>query len=231
MKSSAKIQTIKTLSVFSLLGATLIGVSLGACTVTTDGGSLSDFDAGELGSDVDSGTTTSTPGNPVCNSCLFQGCSGQHAVCQASAECLAIYQCAIAPNCDANCVSACFAAHPLGQNEYTALYTCDQHEECASCSSQCGVASCADASTPDAAVEVDAAPAQMDCSTCTATRCSSEQTACAPGTDCDAYSSCVLPCGDASCTSACGTAHVSGKAASDALATCTTTNCKTECGL
>ena len=230
MKGFAMNRSVVSLSV---VGATLIGVSLGACTVTVGEGSASNFDGGAF---RDTGSTTVTPpsGSPVCNSCLFQGCSGQHAVCQSDSECIAIYQCATAPTCTTQaCVNACFDAHPAGQNHYTALYTCDQRQACAACSTQCSVASCAPVTpvTPvDAGVERPDTSAPLDCSGCTNLRCAKEQAACGPNSDCDVYSACVIACADAACTNQCATTHSVGKAASEALATCTGAQCKSECG-
>lgn len=233
MKTANK-RSVVSASTAVLFAATLIGVSLGACTVSVGDGTPIDFDAG--GFDT-ARPPVSNPGNVACNSCLYQGCSGQHSLCQSNSECIAIYQCATAPGCDQNCVNNCFDAHPNGQREYTALYTCDQQTACASCSSQCNVASCApttfDAGPIDAngpVVETDSA-VPMDCSGCTAARCTAEQSACAPNTDCDVYSSCVIACPDAACTNNCGVQHPQGKAASDALGNCTAQQCKTECGL
>jgi hypothetical protein len=155
---------------------------------------------------------------------------------RAQAERPATSPCATQPSSHHACENACFDAHPSGENEYTALYTCDQGQACASCSAQCGVASCAPVTPPPAedagATEVpdSAPPPPLDCSGCTAARCSAEQGACAPASDCDQYSACVLVCGDAACTADCGTAHPTGKAASEALAACTSSQCSTECG-
>jgi len=215
---------------FALAG--VIGVSLGACTVSVGDGEPGsfDFDAGRTDTSAPPITTppTTDAGNLACNSCLFQGCSGQHAVCQGSAECLAIYQCATKAGCDQACVNQCFDAHPTGQAEYTALYTCDQARTCSSaCAAACNATQCP-TPTPDAGETPDAAP--LDCSGCTKLRCANEQGACAAGSDCDAFSSCVIACGDAACTEKCQTDHAIGKAASDALASCTGAQCKTECG-
>lgn len=239
MNTSRKNKRALTLSSLTVAVGTLIGVSLGACTVSVGDGSGLDFDGGrtDSASPSPSSSTTPTPtGNATCNSCLFQGCSGQHSVCQSSAECLAIYQCATKAGCDQACVNACFDAHPDGQREYTALYTCDQQRTCASCSSECGVPSCAPAdagTTPEDAgtTPVDSGTTgPLDCSSCTQSRCGAEQSACGAGSDCDGYSTCVIASNDAASAAACGTAHPTGKAASDALAACTQGKCKSECG-
>ena len=231
MKSSAKHHAWFTPPVAALMGATLIGVSLGACTVSVGEGDPNyDWDTGRRDTST---TPTPTPvGNVACNSCLFQGCSGQHAVCQGNSECLAIYQCATKAGCDQACVNTCFDSHPAGQAQYTALYTCDQQRACESCSSECGVPACAPITpvTPDGGVVEPDASGPLDCSTCTATRCANEQAACGPSSDCDQYSGCVIACGDAACTAACASNHPTGKAASEALALCSGTQCKAECG-
>ena len=220
--------------------AGVIGVSLGACSVSVGEGDPNfDFDGGarvETGTPTppknDSGVTVTPPGNQACNSCLFQGCSGQHAVCQGNSECIAIYQCATKTGCDQACVNECFNAHPSGQKEYTALYTCDQDRTCSSCQTECNATQCpapVDAGPVDSGTEDAIAP--VSCSGCTSSKCSGATAACAPGTDCDQYSQCIILCSDASCADTCGVAHPQGKAASESLASCTTSQCATECGL
>jgi|GEM_PF-2851977 len=229
--------------------ATLAAVALipaAGCTVTT--GTTPD-DGGIDFSDTGTGTGTTEE----CNGCLFQQCGGQWAVCEQSAECMAIYRCAIG-TCkgDATCVRGCFDAHPTGQNAYTALYTCDQQGSSCECQSSCNgpVITCpvtlpasdagsgVDAAPPDASTGADGAvgadagpPAVATCTDCTNSRCNDQKQACAPASDCDQYAQCVFVCADQACTDTCAEAHPSGKANSDALATCTTSQCQTECGL
>ena len=160
----------------------------------------------------------------------FGQCSAQWAGCQGTPECFAIYQCATAPNCDQSCVNACFAGHPSGQPSYTALYTCDQAGSCGSCKTQCNTAS-SSCPTPDAGIDSGVAAGPLSCSDCSTQKCASEKTACGAGSDCDGYSQCLAVCQDLPCVDACGLAHAAGKTASEALGTCTTTQCKTECGL
>lgn len=215
------------------LAATALGVlafSAQGCTVTlvdnTDGGSF--YDAGP---DVANDTAADAPPVNQCNECLFGQCSAQWAVCQQTAECYAIYQCATAPNCDQSCVNACFSGHPSGQPAYTALYKCDQAGSCGSCQTACNTPS-SSCTTPDGGTDSgtpDAGP--LSCSDCSTQKCASQKTACGAGSDCDGYSQCLAVCQDLPCVDACGLAHTVGKAASEALGTCTTSSCKTECGL
>jgi len=239
---------IPTLSLFAFAALTgLVGSS--ACTVTTGGpaGTGNGFD------DTPQSPNTQ-PSNPSCNECLFQACSGSWTVCQGSSECMAIYQCAIQPNCasDGQCVRSCYDAHASGQNAYTALYTCDQAFACGGCSSECAPSqqSCsgvtpayaptptADAGTtvPDSGTTTvpDSGTTQTtptDCNGCTDAKCATQKAGCAAGSDCDAYSQCVSACTDAACVTNCESSHQDGKNASDQLATCTTSQCATECGL
>jgi hypothetical protein len=216
------------------LAAAALGVlafSAQGCTVTlvdtTDGGDPFDTGAPDAAKD----TAADAPPVNQCNECLFQQCSGQWAVCQQTAECLAIYQCATKPNCDQNCVNACFAGHPAGQQEYTALYTCDQVGSCGTCKTQCNTQS-SSCPTPDAGTDSgtpDAGP--LSCTDCSAQKCAAEKTACGSGSDCDGYSQCLAVCQDIPCVEACGLAHADGKKASEALGTCTVNQCKSECGL
>src|SRR5262249_34922842 len=94
-------------------------------------------------------------------------------------------------------------------------------------------ASGADAAAPpeDGGVAATDAATVEDCATCTNGRCSSEKSACAQGSECDAYAQCLAACTDLACFDKCGTDHASGKVASQAPETCTITNCKAACGL
>jgi hypothetical protein len=96
-----------------------------------------------------------------------------------------------------------------------------------------------DAGTADAAPPPpqDAAPAPTDattvtdCTGCTNAKCKDDVAACGSGSECDQYAQCLAGCQDTACFNDCGTAHETGKAASQALENCTVTNCKNECGL
>ena len=90
----------------------------------------------------------------------------------------------------------------------------------------------ADSAPPvDAALPPTDAAQVQDCTTCTTNSCSSEKQACAPGSECEAYTLCLAACSDTACFDKCGTDHATGKAASQALENCTITNCKTACNL
>ena len=104
------------------------------CTVTTGDGPY-------YGTDAAPGTDSAVPAN-ACNACLFQGCRGQFSVCANAPECIAIYQCAVAPSCvtSGTCVQACYDAHPAGQPAYDALVDCDKIGQCSTCQATCGVA-------------------------------------------------------------------------------------------
>ena len=108
------------------------------CTVLTSDGSL---DGGDFNGNDAAPLPAADGGTPYssCNECLFQGCAGQWAVCQNSAECMAIYICATAPSCAASstCVDACFTAHPAGESAYYSLASCDQYGQCGACASTC----------------------------------------------------------------------------------------------
>jgi hypothetical protein len=83
-----------------------------------------------------------------------------------------------------------------------------------------------DASLPP----TDAAVVQ-DCTSCTASKCSTEKAACASGSECETYTLCLAACQDAACFTKCATDHADGKTASEKLETCTLNSCKDECGL
>lgn len=215
-----------------------------ACTVITSDGTL---DGGFTGTGDGSPPADSGPFNS-CNECLFQGCTGQWAVCQNNTECMAIYTCTTAPSCASNqaCIDACFTAHVAGQSSYYALATCDYYGECGSCASSCGgaPASCtvappADAGSPTAdatAPPNDAAAPPFDggavqsCTDCTSSQCGAEKTACANGTKCDLYSQCLATCADVACIDKCGADNAEGKDASQKLGACVASHCASACG-
>jgi hypothetical protein len=219
-------------TVAAALGIGLVSMGSQGCTITTGDGDAGGFSF-DSGPAADAGVTPKA-GNAACNSCLFQQCSGQWAVCQSSAECTAIYQCATKTGCDSTCVTACFNAHPSGQNAYTALYTCDQVGACdPGCQSPCGTpASSCPTTTADAGtVDTGTTSGPLDCTSCAETKCQTENGKCGVGSDCDKYSQCTAVCNDTACIDGCGTANEAGKTDSTALATCTTSQCKSECGL
>lgn len=202
------------------------------CTVTVGPGS--DIDSGPCGlfGCNDGGKDTSPPVDSSapnkCNQCLFGQCSGQWAVCQQSADCMSIYQCATAPMCDQKCVNACFTASPAGQKPYLALASCDSAGQCGACKTDCNTppSQCTvpDSGAPDSSVV-------QSCTDCTTVKCSAQKTACAPNTDCDQYTQCLAVCKDLSCINACGLAHPKGKTDSKALGDCVTQQCSKECNL
>ncbi len=222
----------------------------GGCTIVTsdtplDGGS---FD-GNTSSNTDSGTTPATG----CNECLFQQCAASWSVCQNQTECLAIYTCATKPGCDQQCVTACFHAHPCGQKAYAALSNCDSFYSCSTCNAQCKPAANACPATtvsaqdtctvPADAGATDATPPEdsavpptdggsvSDCTSCTSSKCGAEKSACGPSSECESYTLCLAACQDSACFDKCATDHPTGKTASQALETCTTSNCQEACGL
>ena len=239
------------------LGAPLVAAGFVAA-MTAQGCTVVVSDSPLDGGIFDNGDAAPT-GN-ACNECLFQQCSGNWAVCQNQTECFAIYTCAIACSGSQTCINACFCGHPDGQNAYVGLAACDSVYSCGSCNTQCtpAAASCTspgviardlcgatvdagptpDAGTPDASTEIpDAAlpptdaAVVLDCTGCISGKCSAEKNACAPQSECEAFTLCLAACSDAACISGCETAHPTGKTASQALDTCTTTNCKDACGL
>jgi len=236
------ITTTVSLGLFAAMGTQ-------GCTVTTgtpdDDGGFPNFDSAtpDTSPPVDS-STQPTP----CYDCLFGHCSGQYAVCVQDSECQQIYSCAIAcPVTDVcgTCVQACYDnGTERGRQIYNAFAICDATWAASDCSASCGPSSqppdsCkdagsgVDASQPDAA-QPDAAPvdagSSATCDQCIADNCSAQKSACPAGSECDLYTQCVGACNSADCLTTCTTQHQSGATAAAALATCTTTNCKTQCG-
>jgi hypothetical protein len=236
------------------LGLVAFGAVFGiACTVTTggdvdDGGFEGDTPDGSV-TRTDSGTTTSDAAAPnSCNLCNFQNCEAQTALCNSEAECRALKACLTACT-DKACKDKCFVDHAAGEGAYWGQFLCNQAAMCNSgpCGSQCtGVFNDAYCSatrpTPpvnDAGAGSDAAPVTPDgsavdaCNTCIDASCATQKGACAAGSDCEKFSSCVGGCGDsdAACFAKCGTDNPTGAQASTALATCTTEKCATACGL
>jgi hypothetical protein len=215
--------------------ASMCGLVLAAsqgCTVTVGPGS--DIDSGPCGifGCNDGGADTSTEAAPPpnkCNECLFGQCSGQWAVCQQSTDCMAIYQCATAPNCDQACVNKCFTSSPNGQKAYLSLANCDSAGQCGTCQTACNTPPGQCVTGPDSGAP-DAGGVQ-DCTTCTTNKCSTQKTACAANTDCDQYTQCLAVCKDLSCINACGLAHPQGKTDSKALGDCVSQQCAMPCQL
>jgi len=241
-----------------VLGGAMAYVSQG-CTIVASDAPLDDGGLfSEGGGDVpqSDGGAQNEGGASACDECLFQSCAGQWAVCQQSSECMAIYFCSTAASCDQNCIDNCFAAHPTGQNAYYALASCDLATACGTCTSTCmpAAGTCAQpdgGTTPEASTGDDggddggsvpeastgddggtAADASVaSCSDCTAATCASQKAACATGSDCDKYTQCLAMCTDVTCVSTCGTTFAAGQMASQALGTCVSNGCKSQCGL
>jgi hypothetical protein len=113
----------------------LLAVGSQGCTVTASDQPLD-------GGITNPGDDSSIPSANDCNECLFEQCSGQWSVCQNSADCRAIYECAIKPGTTAQGVGTCFCASPNGQRAYAALSTCDSVQMCnTTCASKCATRS------------------------------------------------------------------------------------------
>ncbi len=243
------------------LGAPLAVVAAFVAALTAQGCTIvvsdAPLDGGTFNGNVDA---QPGPVDNACNECLFQQCAGSWAVCQNQSNCFGIYTCALACNGSQTCINACFCSRPAGQNAYVALAACDSFYACGTCNTQCKPASSsctapgvilrdvcgsapdagavdgsADTGTPSDAGPVvlpptDAAVVQ-DCTGCISGKCSPEKDACGPKSECEAYTLCLAACNDAPCINACAAGHPTGKTASQALETCTVTNCKDACGL
>jgi hypothetical protein len=227
VRTSSRWQVL--LGALLLAGATTLAAQ--GCTVTSGDGDPTFSDSGTR---TDTGTTDSgtggdstTPPVNACNECLFSKCSAQHAACMAEAECSAIYFCAIANPAGA---PACADAHPTGKATAQALADCDQFFACdtsSSCKSTCNYGASECAGAPDAGEG-------QTCPQCTASKCATESAKCSnPDEPCAKLGACYASCTDAAtqdaCIADCEDVHSAGKTDQDALATCTTTKCGTEC--
>ncbi|WP_394849463.1 hypothetical protein LZC95_18705 [Pendulispora brunnea] len=213
------------------------------CTVTTsndpiDGGDWEPWD----GRDAGNGNFRAT-----CEGCAFDWCRQQWAVCQDDTNCHNIYTCSLA--CDKfndptqynQCTQSCYDQYPAGKTNYRNLAVCNQYYSCANtCKSLCNDTAdyCnAPAPTVDAGTTPPPPPAPQTCFDCTTANCRTEKTRCSPGSECEAYSACTNACASATvtdpfqCVDDCGLARPQGKNDSEALSSCTTNRCRTECGL
>lgn len=242
---------------FVAFGAAVLFVP--ACTISAgdgdpDGGDFTGNDSGPK--DVQ----TTPPGDPACNSCVFQGCTAQWAVCnKPGTNCAALYTCATRPSCasDAACIARCFETQTTeGRAKYEALYACNRVSICSSCSATCpalrpatdcsGLPEVNDAGAggDDGGPIVDDSGtpvpsdggAVLSCNQCNATNCGTEDQACKSGSECESYRDVVAACANAAaedvgtCLDAAVAAYPGGKQAADALATCSQSKCNAECG-
>jgi hypothetical protein len=223
------------------------------CTATVTAGSGDDDgqpppgDDDDAGNNGDSGTVVQADSGSVppnaCNECLYEGCSGLYAICVNDLTCLGIFQCTVA--CAAGndaCLNACFNAQPSRSLAlYDNLGICDYNGECngGACATACNPSAsyCTPAGDDDSGSDSggtvvtdsgtggDAAPAAQTCQQCQASTCASQLAATASGTAGFAYTQCVLGCTTADCTNICATNSPAGVQATQALGTCTSTNC------
>ncbi len=142
---------------------------------------------------------------------------------------------------------------------YAAFASCNDAKTCAAtCATDCPAScagggrtsnvSCAGDAATDAAVDAgdggDAsdhagdsgvvppeAPSVDRCAACVAGRCDAAKKLCAIGSECAAFLACAKGCGDASCVTACGASHSTGKASAAELSSCTLASCRSACGL
>ncbi len=226
-----------------------------ACTVSVgddlDGG---DFTGNDASTTTDGGVKSDAAvvvpeEKYACYGCLRDSCAGQWAVCQANADCLAIYQCAIAANCinSKECTDACYFAKPNGTTAYDAYYACNDQAKCSSCGTACqvtttecpnfvppvdsGTTTPDSGTTTDSGTVVDAGDPVNECSECNGRECPTETAACKPDSDCAKFQDCVGVCADGACVTKCGTDFPDGAKANGALATCSITKCSGPCGL
>lgn len=236
----------------ALSGAALLATAAllaPGCTVLTDD-ALPD-DAGPESSEPpgEAGTVT-------CEGCVSQACVGPWAVCFSDTDCLTQHFCTNDAGCA--CGAEAGTAEALAKiaavTDCNAVKTCTQCvDECAStCSADAGPNRCpsdagmdadatadaaadADAETPDAQVDaaMDASvPPSVDaCMGCVSIECVQQRGACAAGTTCGAFLTCVRACGDTACAEDCGQRFADGKAKATELSNCTLAGCRGACAL
>jgi hypothetical protein len=228
-----------------VLGASALGaamLSAGGCTVLTNDGLPDDAGIFEGGDGGDGGG---------CTPCAANECLASWSVCLVDPACRAIHAGATSV-----CAPSASDAGVAPENAYRAFAACSAARTCgAACQNDCTARctsggpdagpSCGDAgTTPDAGSDAgivgDAGdgglppippPPTVDaCIQCAASKCGDALRACAIGSECARYLSCVHDCTSESCASTCGTNFASGKTAAQELATCTTTGCVSACG-
>jgi hypothetical protein len=87
---------------------------------------------------------------PTCNECLFQQCTGEWAVCQQNADCMALYTCTINSQ-------PCTDTSPVGAQQLAVLMACDTAAACGACRSYCSATCGSDSGTPNADAGADVA--------------------------------------------------------------------------
>jgi hypothetical protein len=181
---------------------------------------------------------------------LYEVCVNDTAGCLAIYQCATAPACA--SDVTGDCVTACINAQGSNaQALYTNLGTCEYQGECnggtcaAACAPPAGYCSpvvsedgggddgggstidsggtTVDAGSDDAGTVDSAAP--QTCTQCQASACGTQLTNCGTGTQCAAYTQCVLGCATTACTQTCATNSPTGVQASQALGTCTSTSC------
>ena len=194
------------------------------CTITTD--SNPDFDSGfdfdSKAPATDAGTDTATPDTgpdpaAVCAACADNACGTTDTACTNDTGCSAIRTCASQAGAS---LLTCINAQPgASRKVYYDLAKCETTAVCTSCASSCASivgTVCVDAGT-------------SACDQCAFTVCNAEQTACAAGTDCAAYITCIEAAQDAAAIAKCDTDHPTGKDANAKLSDCSKNFCTADC--
>lgn len=219
------------------------------CTVLTDD-ALPD----------DAGPESSVPpgegGAATCDVCISQACVGPWAVCFSDDDCVAQHFCTKSTGCACAAEGGSLEA----STKIAAVARCDGEKACTQCADACasscradaaptrcaddaGMGDDADASTTDADAgpsdaatdadaETDAAVPTVDgCAACVTSKCLGPRDACAAGTSCAAFLTCVRACGDTACAEDCGQRLADGKAKATELSNCTLAGCRGACAL
>jgi hypothetical protein len=192
------------------------------------------------GGDMAMGTTTggdATCGGFIpsgigatCDSCLSGSCCALGTACGSNAACKALLNCV--GNCPAGnttCVQGCASSNSGGVSALQGLEMCVQ----SSCNSQCagmGMMPTGDmgsASTMCGGLGTGVAA----CDTCLDSKCCSQASACSNSMPCMGYLNCLstMNCTTTACANTCSTANPGGATIYNALDTCLSTNCATQC--
>ena len=189
----------------------------GAAGQTSQGGAAGQTSQGGA---AGSGTCDpkTQPDSDACSSCYSDACGTEAQACQGVAACGAIFTCLQACGQGDNaCYTKCFTDNADGQQTAFAYLGCADatcHDDCY-CAGTCGLATSNDT-----------------CNTCFHGNCGTECNGCDMNSDCMALLACMsyLGCGsDQTCLDGCAQQFQAGVAPINALNTCMSDKCATDC--
>lgn len=177
-------------------------------------------------SDIDAATTCRT--TCACAAKTTDGGISAESRFRAFTSCADARTCAPS-SCATDCASTCAAAPP----STTPSACSDSPPDAGQPDADTSDASIDDASLGDAGGDAGV-PIKVSvdgCASCGDDKCGAAKKACAIGSECAAFLSCVAACSEATCSTECGTKYATGKNAAQELASCVEAGCREACGL